>query len=88
MESGIDPGQDYYTQDYYSYEHGFVSRLSQSLNITAAAAVEQKETGGSRRLSSLTSSGPCRLTPTQTDKKHVFSSLQRTERCVRCIVCM
>lgn len=87
MESGIDPGQDYYTQDYYSYEHGFVSRLTQSLNITAAVAVEQKETG-SRRLSSLTSSDPCRLTPTQADKKHVFSSLQRTEQCVCCIVCM
>ena len=24
MESGIDPGQDYYTQDYYNYDHGFV----------------------------------------------------------------
>lgn len=24
MESGIDPGQDYYTQDYYSCDHGFV----------------------------------------------------------------
>ncbi|XP_049614964.1 protocadherin-15 isoform X1 [Syngnathus scovelli] len=23
MESGIDPGQDYYTQDYYNYEHGY-----------------------------------------------------------------
>uniref|UniRef100_A0AAV2LAT6 Uncharacterized protein n=1 Tax=Knipowitschia caucasica TaxID=637954 RepID=A0AAV2LAT6_KNICA len=23
MESGIDPGQDYYTQDYYNYDHGF-----------------------------------------------------------------
>ncbi|XP_016296434.1 protocadherin-15-like [Sinocyclocheilus anshuiensis] len=23
MESGIDPGQDYYTQDYYSYDHGY-----------------------------------------------------------------
>ncbi|KAM9379881.1 protocadherin-15 isoform 1-T1 [Phaethornis superciliosus] len=23
MESGIDPGQEYYGQDYYSYEHGF-----------------------------------------------------------------
>ncbi|XP_051522633.1 protocadherin-15-like [Myxocyprinus asiaticus] len=22
MESGIDPGQDYYTQDYYNYDHG------------------------------------------------------------------
>ncbi|TWW81269.1 hypothetical protein D4764_01G0010840 [Takifugu flavidus] len=22
MESGIDPGQDYYTQDYYSCDHG------------------------------------------------------------------
>ncbi len=24
MESGIDPGQEYYTQDYYNYDHGFV----------------------------------------------------------------
>uniref|UniRef100_A0A3Q2DHS4 Protocadherin-15 n=1 Tax=Cyprinodon variegatus TaxID=28743 RepID=A0A3Q2DHS4_CYPVA len=24
MESGIDPGQDYYTQDYYNYDHGWV----------------------------------------------------------------
>lgn len=24
MESGIDPGQDYYTQDYYNYDHGLV----------------------------------------------------------------
>lgn len=24
MESGIDPGQDYYTQDYYNYDHGSV----------------------------------------------------------------
>lgn len=24
MESGIDPGQEYYGQDYYSYEHGYV----------------------------------------------------------------
>ncbi|XP_061612296.1 protocadherin-15-like [Phyllopteryx taeniolatus] len=23
MESGIDPGQDYYTQDYYNYDHGY-----------------------------------------------------------------
>lgn len=23
MESGIDPGQEYYGQDYYSYEHGY-----------------------------------------------------------------
>uniref|UniRef100_A0A8C9WAX0 Protocadherin-15 n=1 Tax=Scleropages formosus TaxID=113540 RepID=A0A8C9WAX0_SCLFO len=23
MESGIDPGQEYYTQDYYNYEHGY-----------------------------------------------------------------
>ncbi|XP_017293900.1 protocadherin-15-like isoform X3 [Kryptolebias marmoratus] len=23
MESGIDPGQDYYTQDYYNYNHGY-----------------------------------------------------------------
>ncbi|XP_028820556.1 protocadherin-15b isoform X2 [Denticeps clupeoides] len=23
MESGIDPGHDYYTQDYYNYEHGY-----------------------------------------------------------------
>lgn len=29
MESGIDPGQDYYTQDYYSYEHGFVFHSSE-----------------------------------------------------------
>lgn len=26
MESGIDPGQDYYTQDYYSCDHGCVFR--------------------------------------------------------------
>lgn len=25
MESGIDPGQEYYGQDYYSYEHGYYS---------------------------------------------------------------
>ncbi|KAF7247512.1 Protocadherin-15 [Varanus komodoensis] len=25
MESGIDPGQEYYGQDYYSYEHGYRS---------------------------------------------------------------
>lgn len=25
MESGIDPGQDYYMQDYYNYDHGWVS---------------------------------------------------------------
>lgn len=25
MESGIDPGQEYYGQDYYSYEHGYSS---------------------------------------------------------------
>lgn len=24
MESGIDPGQEYYTQDYYNYDHGLV----------------------------------------------------------------
>ena len=24
MESGIDPGQDYYAQEYYNYEHGLV----------------------------------------------------------------
>lgn len=24
MESGIDPGQDFYTQDYYNYDHGWV----------------------------------------------------------------
>ena len=24
MESGIDPGQEYYGQDYYSYEHGYI----------------------------------------------------------------
>ncbi|XP_077481795.1 protocadherin-15b [Stigmatopora argus] len=23
MESGIDPGQDYYTQEYYAYDHGY-----------------------------------------------------------------
>ncbi|MBN3302734.1 PCD15 protein, partial [Amia calva] len=23
MESGIDPGQEYYTQDYYNYDHGY-----------------------------------------------------------------
>ncbi|TRY94259.1 hypothetical protein DNTS_025328 [Danionella cerebrum] len=23
MESGIDPGQDYYAQDYYNYDHGY-----------------------------------------------------------------
>uniref|UniRef100_A0A1A8G0A5 Protocadherin 15b n=2 Tax=Nothobranchius korthausae TaxID=1143690 RepID=A0A1A8G0A5_9TELE len=23
VESGIDPGQDYYTQDYYNYDHGY-----------------------------------------------------------------
>lgn len=27
MESGIDPGQDYYTQDYYNYDHGLVCFL-------------------------------------------------------------
>lgn len=32
MESGIDPGQDYYTQDYYNYDHGSV-RLFVSINI-------------------------------------------------------
>ncbi|XP_068183627.1 protocadherin-15-like [Antennarius striatus] len=26
MESGIDPGQDYYTQDYYNYDQGYGSR--------------------------------------------------------------
>lgn len=24
MESGIDPGHEYYGQDYYSYEHGYI----------------------------------------------------------------
>uniref|UniRef100_A0A8C6YDL1 Protocadherin related 15 n=1 Tax=Naja naja TaxID=35670 RepID=A0A8C6YDL1_NAJNA len=28
MESGIDPGQEYYGQDYYSYEHGYLNIFS------------------------------------------------------------
>lgn len=62
MESGIDPGQDYYAQDYYSYEPGFVSRLTQSLNITAAPAGKQR---ADISPDLLTSSDPCRPTPSQ-----------------------
>lgn len=34
MESGIDPGQDYYTQDYYSYDHGFVFLSDWTISCT------------------------------------------------------
>lgn len=33
MESGIDPGQDYYTQDYYNYDHGLVFLQHNFLHI-------------------------------------------------------
>lgn len=33
MESGIDPGHDYYTQDYYNYDHGLVFLQHNFLHI-------------------------------------------------------
>ena len=38
MESGIDPGQEYYTQDYYSCNHGFVPRYPACVLTHDAAA--------------------------------------------------
>lgn len=45
MESGIDPGQDYYTQDYYNYDQGWAHRqlfLSLTLYCISSFSNPQK----------------------------------------------
>ncbi|XP_048362992.1 protocadherin-15 isoform X3 [Sphaerodactylus townsendi] len=46
MESGIDPGQEYYGQDYYSYEHGRRRLLSPSGMYDEYGEVVMESDGG------------------------------------------